>query len=68
MKDLGFGAEYRYAHDEPNAYAAGENYFPSQLKDTQFYFPTTRGMEIKIKEKLEWLKGLDQESQTKRYK
>ena len=68
MKDLGFGAEYRYAHDEPNAYAAGENYFPSQLKDTQFYFPTTRGMEIKIKEKLDWLKGLDQESQTKRYK
>ena len=68
MKDLGFGAEYRYAHDEPNAYAAGENYFPPQLKDTQFYFPTTRGMEIKIKEKLDWLKGLDQESQTKRYK
>ena len=68
MKDLGFGAEYRYAHDEPNAYAAGENYFPPQLKDTQFYFPTTRGMEIKIKEKLDWLKGLDQESQKKRYK
>ena len=68
MKDLGFGAEYRYAHDEPNVYAAGENYFPPQLKDTQFYFPTTRGMEIKIKEKLDWLKGLDQESQTKRYK
>lgn len=68
MKDLGFGAEYRYAHDEPNAYAAGENYFPPQLKDTQFYFPTTRGMEIKIKEKFDWLKGLDQESQTKRYK
>ena len=67
MKDLGFGAEYRYAHEEPNAYAAGENYFPPQLKDTQFYFPTTRGMEIKIKEKLEWLKGLDQESQKKRY-
>ena len=68
MKDLGFGAEYRYAHDEPNAYAAGENYFPPELKDTQFYFPTTRGMEIKMKEKLDWLKGLDQESQKKRYK
>ena len=68
MKELGYGREYRYAHDEPNAYAAGENYFPPQLKDTQFYFPTTRGMEIKIKEKLDWLKGLDQESQTKRYK
>ena len=68
MKDLGFGAEYRYAHDEPNAYAAGENYFPPELKDTQFYFPTTRGMEIKMKEKLDWLKGLDQESGKKRYK
>lgn len=68
MKDLGFGAEYRYAHDEPNAYAAGENYFPPELKDTQFYFPTTRGMEIKMKEKLDWLKGLDQASGKKRYK
>ena len=68
MKDLGFGAEYRYAHDEPHAYAAGENYFPLELKDTQFYFPTTRGMEIKMKEKLDWLKGLDQASQKKRYK
>jgi len=68
MKDLGFGAEYRYAHDEPHAYAAGENYFPSELKDAQFYFPTTRGMEIKMKEKLDWLKGLDQASQKKRYK
>jgi len=67
MKDLGFGAEYRYAHDEPNAYAAGENYFPSELKDTQFYFPTTRGMEIKIKEKLDWLREQDAQSQQKRY-
>ena len=67
MKDLGFGAEYRYAHDEPNAYAAGENYFPPELKDTQFYFPTTRGMEIKIKEKLDWLREQDAQSQQKRY-
>ena len=67
MKDLGFGAEYRYAHDEPNAYAAGENYFPPELKDTQFYFPTTRGMEIKIKEKLDWLLEQDVRSQQKRY-
>ncbi|GAA6944448.1 replication-associated recombination protein A [Helicobacter pylori] len=67
MKDLGFGAEYRYAHDEPNAYAAGENYFPPELKDTQFYFPTTRGMEIKIKEKLDWLREQDVQSQQKRY-
>ena len=67
MKDLGFGAEYRYSHDEPNAYAAGENYFPLELKDTQFYFPTTRGMEIKIKEKLDWLREQDAQSQQKRY-
>ena len=67
MKDLGFGAEYRYAHDEPHAYAAGENYFPPELKDTQFYFPTTRGMEIKIKEKLDWLREQDVQSQQKRY-
>ena len=67
MKDLGFGAEYRYAHDEPHAYAAGENYFPLELKDTQFYFPTTRGMEIKIKEKLDWLREQDAQSQQKRY-
>lgn len=68
MKDLGFGAEYRYAHDEENAYAAGENYFPEPLKDTQFYFPTERGMEIKIKQKLDWLRELDQASLKKRYK
>ena len=67
MKDLGFGAEYRYAHDEPHAYAAGENYFPPELKDTQFYFPTARGMEIKIKEKLDWLREQDAQSQQKRY-
>ena len=48
MKELGYGAEYRYAHDEPNAYAAGENYFPPELKITQYYFPTNRGMEIQI--------------------
>ena len=59
MKELGYGAEYRYAHDEPNAYAAGENYFPPELKDTQYYFPTNRGMEIQIKEKLERLQEQD---------
>ncbi|SUC09297.1 replication-associated recombination protein A [Pasteurella canis] len=67
MKELGYGAEYRYAHDEVNAYAAGENYFPEALKDTQYYFPTNRGMEIKIKEKLDWLRQQDQTSQKKRY-
>ena len=68
MKELGYGAEYRYAHDEPNAYAAGENYFPPELKDTQYYFPTNRGMEIQIKEKLERLHEQDKNSLKKRYK
>ena len=68
MKELGYGAEYRYAHDEPNAYAAGENYFPPELKDTQYYFPTNRGMEIQIKEKLERLQEQDKSASKKRYK
>lgn len=67
MKDMDYGREYRYAHDEPNAYAAGENYFPEELKDTQFYFPTDRGLEEKIKEKLEFFRGLDAASADKRY-
>jgi len=67
MKDLDYGAEYRYAHDEPGAYAAGENYFPEELKDTQFYHPTDRGMEQKIKEKLEYLRSLDEASADRRY-
>ena len=68
MKELGYGAEYRYAHDEPNAYAAGENYFPEELKDTQYYFPTNRGMEIQIGEKLSRLRELDKSAVKKRYK
>ncbi len=68
MKELGYGAEYRYAHDEPNAYAAGENYFPPELKDTQYYFPTNRGMEIQIKEKLERLQEQDKNASKRRYK
>jgi putative ATPase len=68
MKDLDYGKEYRYAHDEPGAYAAGENYFPEELKDTQFYQPTDRGMEQKIKEKLEYLRSLDEASVDKRYR
>ncbi|AUI65949.1 MULTISPECIES: replication-associated recombination protein A [Glaesserella] len=68
MKSLGYGEEYRYAHDEPHAYAAGENYFPPELKETQFYFPTERGMEKQIKEKMAWLKELDQLGTMQRYK
>ena len=67
MKSLDYGAEYRYAHDEPEAYAAGENYFPPELKDTRLYQPVPRGLEIKIAEKLAWLRQLDQQSPQQRY-
>ena len=68
MKEMGAGGEYRYAHDEPNAYAAGENYFPNELKDRRYYFPKPRGLELKISEKLNWLDEQDQNSPTKRYR
>lgn len=67
MKEMGLGAEYRYAHNEPNAYAAGEEYFPVQMAQTRYYQPTTRGLEGKIGEKLAWLAEQDQNSPTKRY-
>lgn len=59
MKDIGYGKEYRYAHNEPHAYAAGEKYFPDELDPIQFYSPANRGLEIKINEKLNFLKDLD---------
>ena len=52
MKSLGYGKDYRYAHDEPDAYAAGENYFPDGMEPRQYYQPVSRGMEIKIAEAL----------------
>ncbi len=52
MKNLGYGKDYRYAHDEPQAYATGENYFPEAMTPQRYYEPTDRGLEIKIKEKL----------------
>ncbi|MCA1896663.1 replication-associated recombination protein A [Shewanella putrefaciens] len=67
MKEIGMGEGYRYAHDEPNAYASGENYFPESLKTAQFYFPTERGFEKRIKDKLIQLTQLDQVSENKRY-
>jgi putative ATPase len=57
MKDLGYGKGYRYAHDEPDAYAAGENYFPEGMQATEWYRPTERGLEAKILEKLKDLKS-----------
>lgn len=68
MTELGYGEEYRYAHDEPDAYAAGEDYFPKELEPQEFYRPTPRGLEAKIKEKLTHLKQLDQQSPIKRRK
>lgn len=68
MKEMGLGAEYRYAHDEPNAYAAGEDYFPLEMAQTRYYQPTSRGLEGKIGEKLAWLAEQDQNSPTKRYR
>ncbi len=61
MKQLGYGKEYRYAHDEPNAYAAGENYFPEGFEKRQYYYPVQRGLESKIAEKLAQLKKWDHE-------
>jgi putative ATPase len=59
MKDLGYGHEYRYAHDEPDAYAAGETYLPDGMAEPGWYKPVTRGLESKIAEKLAWLRELD---------
>jgi putative ATPase len=62
MKELGYGKTYRYAHDEPEAYAAGENYFPEELKGRRYYRPVDRGLEIRMREKLEHLRLLDKQS------
>lgn len=67
MKTMEHGAEYRYAHDEPEAYAAGENYFPELLRDRQYYFPVERGLEQKIQEKLQYLREKDKNSTRRRY-
>ena len=59
MKELGYGRAYRYAHDEPEAYAAGETYLPDGLEGVRFYQPTSRGLEGKLAEKLADLRELD---------
>jgi putative ATPase len=67
MKELGYGREYRYAHDEPEAYAAGETYFPDEIaRPPSFYSPTPRGLEGKIGEKLAHLHELDRQADKKR--
>ncbi len=62
MKELGYGREYRYAHDEPEAYAAGERYFPEEMGEQHYYEPVPRGLEIKIAEKLAHLRDLDKKA------
>ena len=62
MKELGYGHEYRYAHDEPHAYAAGETYLPEGIEDMRWYQPTPRGLESKIRDKLDFLRQLDDDA------
>ena len=66
MKELGYGRAYRYAHDEPEAYAAGETYFPEEIGERRYYHPVERGLEIKIGEKLARLSELDRQARGKR--
>ena len=61
MKDLDYGKDYRYAHNEEGAYAPGEKYLPEAIEDKQYYFPTERGLEGKITEKMAYLRSLDQQ-------
>ena len=63
LKDEGYGAGYRYAHDEPGAFAAGVQYFPDDVAPTQFYEPTDRGLEGAIKEKLDRLRAMNRQAQ-----
>ena len=65
MKELGYGHAYRYAHDEPNAYAAGETYLPEGMQEPHWYEPVPRGLEAKIAEKMTFLRQLDKEARKK---
>ena len=61
MKDMGYGKDYRYAHDEDDGFASGETYFPDELGEFELYHPVSRGLEIKIKEKLDYLRQLNKD-------
>jgi putative ATPase len=65
MKELGYGKAYRYAHDEPHAYAAGEYYFPEDMPERHYYTPTDYGLEQRIKERLAFLRSLDAQANKK---
>jgi putative ATPase len=62
MKELGYGKAYRYAHDEPEGYAAGEHYFPEETGERRYYHPVARGLEQKIAERLEYFRALDKKA------
>ena len=62
MKQLGYGREYRYAHDEAEGYAAGERYLPEALGERRFYEPTERGLEARMRERMQQLRALDEEA------
>jgi len=64
MKDLGYGKGYRYAHDEADAYAAGERYLPDDMPEQRFYHPTERGLEQRIRDKLESIRNRDRNART----
>ena len=64
LKEAGYGDGYRYAHDEPHGFAAGENYFPEEMTAMRFYEPTDRGLERNIKEKLERLRALNRQAES----
>ncbi|MDH5388191.1 MAG: replication-associated recombination protein A [Gammaproteobacteria bacterium] len=63
MKDMGYGKDYRYAHDEEEAFAAGESYFPDSMGERIYYQPVERGLELKIKEKLDRLREKNRSSE-----
>jgi len=65
MKDLGYGKDYRYAHDEAQGFAAGEKYFPDEMSVTHFYQPVERGLETRIAEKLNYLRNLNKQHESK---
>ena len=65
MKDLGYGDDYRYAHDEEEGHAAGETYFPDDMSPAKYYHPVPRGLEIRIREKLEEIEKRNQLNRTR---
>jgi putative ATPase len=65
MKDLGYGEDYRYAHDEDDGHAAGEQYFPDDMSPVKYYHPVPRGLEIRIREKLDEIERRNQEKKTR---